>query len=151
MKRKQHANESVTAIYSDDTYPILPQTTNPLMLRDSTPIPAISQTGFQHFSQGLHLFLQALVRKINRLLTFGLALLLLLLFVRFLLHFFEITSSLFALWTYQLSDPLVYPFQGMMPLLPYNGYSIDVSTLIAIVAYALFIKILTSFLNILVE
>ena len=151
MKRKQHTNEPVTAIYGDDTYPILPQTTNPLMLRDSTPIPAIPQTGFQRFSYGVHLFLQALVRKINRLLTFGLALLLLLLFVRFLLHFFEITSSLFALWTYQISDPLVYPFQGMMPLLPYNGYRIDVSTLVAIVAYALLVKIFTSFLSIVVE
>ena len=151
MKQKQHGNQPMTATYGDDTYPILPKATDPLMLRDSASIPTMPQTNFQRFSYGVHLFLQALVRKINRLLTFGLALLLLLLFVRFLLHFFEITSSLFALWTYQLSDPLVYPFQGMMPLLPYNGYSIDVSTLVAIVVYALLIKIFTTFLSIVVE
>lgn len=151
MRQKPSANEPATTIYSGDTYPLMPQTTESLFLRDSSYVPVPSPSGFQRFLHGIHLFLQALVRKINRLLAFGLALLLLLLFTRFLLHFFGISGSLFAQWAYQISNPPVYPFQGLMPPLPYNGYSIDVSTLVAIVVYALLVKTVTSFLSILVE
>jgi len=49
-----------------------------------------------------------------------------------------------------LSAPLVAPFENLVPSLPYNGYSIDTSTLIAILAYALAVRLYAIFLKILV-
>jgi len=49
-----------------------------------------------------------------------------------------------------LSAPLVVPFRSnLLPALPYNGFTIDVSTLIAIVAYALGVTIVRQFLKVL--
>jgi hypothetical protein len=49
-----------------------------------------------------------------------------------------------------LSAPLIAPFASRsLPALPYNGFIIDVSTLIAIVVYALGVTIVRQFLKVL--
>ncbi len=44
---------------------------------------------------------------------------------------------------------LVAPFENLLPPLPYNGYTIDVSTLIAILVYAIGITVVRQFLKVL--
>ena len=100
--------------------------------------------------RGIADFVTFLIKKINQLLALALAVLLLLLFTRFLLYFFHLTTSQFSYWVFLLSTPLVAPFQNLLPSLPYQGYTIDVSTLIAIVVYALGVTIVRQFLKLLV-
>ncbi len=109
--------------------------------------------------RGIGTFFAAIIKKINQLLALALAALLLLLFTRFILYFFHFSagnSSLqppfpyFSNWVFFLSAPLVAPFENLVPSLPYNGYIIDTSTLIAILTYALAVTIVRHFLKILV-
>jgi uncharacterized protein YggT (Ycf19 family) len=101
-------------------------------------------------------FFAAIIKKINRLLALGLAVVLLLLFTRFTLYFFHFSvegssvQPLFSYWIFFLSAPLVVPFENLVPSLPFNGYTIDISTLIAILTYALGVTIIRQFLRILV-
>ena len=95
-------------------------------------------------------FFTAIINKINQLLAFALSVLLLLLFTRFILRFFGLALSQFAYWVFLLSTPLVAPFNNLLPPLSYNGYIIEVSTLIAIVVYALVVTIARQFLKVLV-
>ena len=90
-----------------------------------------------------------MIQKINQLLALALTVLLLLLFIRFAFHFFSISQSQFASWIFLLSAPVVAPFNGLLPSLTYAGYSIDVSTLIAIIVYALAVTIARQFLKVL--
>ena len=90
-----------------------------------------------------------MIKKINQLLALALTVLVLLLFTCFIFHFFSISSSQFASWMLLLSAPLVTPFNGLVPLLPYDGYSIDISTLIAIIVYTLAVTIARQFLKVL--
>ena len=62
----------------------------------------------------------------------------------------SLTLSDFAQWVFLLSTPLVAPFEHLIPALPYDGYVIDISTLISIVAYALAVTIVRQFLKVLV-
>ncbi|GAC1379803.1 MAG: hypothetical protein NVSMB33_05280 [Ktedonobacteraceae bacterium] len=96
-------------------------------------------------------FFSAIINKINQLLALALAVLLLLLFIRFILLFFSLTLSDFAHWVFLLTAPLVAPFERLIPALPYAGYVIDVSTLISIVVYALAVTIVRQFLKVLVS
>ena len=107
--------------------------------------------------RGLGTFFSAIINKVNQLLALALAVLLLLLFTRFILSFFNFTFTSsggpfsFTYWVFFLSTPLVTPFQNILPKpLPYNGYSIEVTTLIAILAYAIGITIIRQFLKVLV-
>jgi len=95
-------------------------------------------------------FFTAVINKINQLLSFALAVLLLLLFTRFLLRFFGLTLSQFAYWVFLLSTPLVAPFNNLLSPLSYDGYIIEVSTLVAIIVYALVVTIARQFLKVLV-
>ena len=95
-------------------------------------------------------FFTAIINKINQLLSFALAVLLLLLFTRFLLRFFGLSLSQFAYWVFLLSTPLVAPFNNLLPPLSYDGYIIEVSTLVAIIVYALVVTIARQFLKVLV-
>lgn len=129
------------------------QTTDPLLASVTKPIPAIHlmpESRSHHFWRGVGQFFATIVRKINQLLGFALAILLLLLFTRFILHFFEINTSLFANWVYLITSPLVYPFDNLAPALPYNGYSIDITTLIAIIVWTIAVIIVRQFLRVLV-
>ena len=95
-------------------------------------------------------FFTAIINKINQLLAFALAVLLLLLFTRFILRFFGLSQSQFAYWVFLLSTPLVAPFNNLLPPLTYYGYIIEVPTLVAIVVYALVVTIARQFLKVLV-
>lgn len=95
-------------------------------------------------------FFTAIINKINQLLSFALAVLLLLLFTRFILRFFGLSLSQFAYWIFLLSTPLVAPFNNLLPPLSYDGYIIEVSTLVAIIVYALVVTIARQFLKVLV-
>jgi uncharacterized protein YggT (Ycf19 family) len=95
-------------------------------------------------------FFTAIINKINQLLSFALAVLLLLLFTRFILRFFGLSLSQFAYWVFLLSTPLVAPFNNLLPPLSYDGYIIEVSTLVAIIVYALAVTIARQFLKVLV-
>ena len=119
----------------------------------TTPIPRIAlphESWMRRALHGIADFFAFLIKKINQLLALGLAVLLLLLFTRFVLYFFHLTASQFSYWVFLLSTPLVAPFKNLLPPLPYNGYTIDVSTLIAILGYALGVTIVRQFLKMLV-
>ena len=146
LRRRQTADRY--SLYNDATEPILTTIT--------TPMPRIAlphKSWLQRVLHGLGTFFSAIINKVNQLLALALAVLLLLLFTRFLLSFFHFSSSggsfSFSYWVYFLSTPLVIPFQNMLPALPYNGYSIEVTTLIAILAYAIGITIIRQFLKVL--
>jgi hypothetical protein len=135
-------------LYNDTTEPMLPNIT--------TPIPRIAlprESWIQRVSRGLGTFFSSIINKVNQLLALILAVVLLLLFTRFILYFFNFSSKsgplTFSHWAYLSSTPLVVPFQNMFPSLPYSGYTIDVSTLIAILAYAIGITIIRQFLKVL--
>jgi len=95
-------------------------------------------------------FFAAIINKIDQLMSFALAVLLLLLFTRFILRFFGLSLSQFAYWVFLLSTPLVAPFNNLLPPLSYDGYIIEVSTLVAIIVYALVVTIARQFLKVLV-
>ena len=134
--------------YNEVTEPVLPTTTEPI------PRIALPHESWIHrVLRGMGAFFSAIINKINQILALALAVLLLLFFTRFILYFFHLSStsgSLFSYWVFLLSTPLVAPFENLLPTLPYNGYAIDVSTLIAILVYALGITIIRQFLKVLV-
>ena len=154
MKRHQPEPINYYTFHSESTEPMLSSIT--------TPMPRIAlprESWITRAMRAIGTFFAAIIKKINQLLALGLAVLLLLLFTRFILYFFQISvgnSSLqppfpyFSNWVFFLSAPLVAPFENLVPSLPYNGYIIDTSTLIAILTYALAVTIVRHFLKILV-
>jgi len=148
MKRRQRQPADHYSLYNDVTEPMLPTFT--------TPIPRIAiprESWLLRIFRGLGTFLSFIINKVNQLLALALATLLLLLFTRFTLNFFNFSSNggplSFSHWVFFLSTPLVVPFQNI-PSLSFNGYTIDVSTLIAILVYAIGITIVRQFLKVLV-
>ena len=148
MKRRRRQPADHYSLYNDVTEPMLPTFT--------TPIPRIAiprESWLLRIFRGLGTFLSFIINKVNQLLALALATLLLLLFTRFTLNFFNFSSNggplSFSHWVFFLSTPLVVPFQNV-PSLPYNSYTIDVSTLIAILVYAIGITIVRQFLKVLV-
>ncbi len=122
----------------------------------TTPMPRIAlprESWLQRVLRGLGTFFSVIINKVNQLLVLALITLLLLLFTRFILNFFGFSGNggllSFSYWVYFLSAPLVVPFQNI-PSLPYNGYTIDVAPLIAILVYATGITIVRQFLKVLV-
>jgi uncharacterized protein YggT (Ycf19 family) len=129
------------------------QATDPLMRSVNVPLSTpyiLKETWTQRVQRVTKGVFAAIFRKINQLIGLALAVLLLLLFTRFLLNFFEITTSVFTGWIRLLTAPLVYPFENLVPALPYNGFSIDVTTLVAIVVWTIAIVLLRQFIRILV-
>ncbi|GAC1397510.1 MAG: hypothetical protein NVS4B12_07850 [Ktedonobacteraceae bacterium] len=129
------------------------QATDPLM-RSATPTmyttPVIlKETRGQRVQRRMKSFFAAVFRKLNQLIGLALAVLLLLLFTRFLLNFFEITTSVFTSWIHMLTAPIVYPFENLVPSLPWNGFSIDITTLVAIVVWTIAVLIVRQFLRVL--
>ncbi len=128
--------------------------TDPTLFSITAPIPISHlprESWLQRCGRALKRFVIALVRKVNQLLGLALSVLLLLLFTRFLLNFFGISTSLFAYWISLVSAPLLLPFNNLLPPLPYGGYMIDISTLIAIVVYIMAVTIVRQFLKVLVN
>src|SRR5436309_11313896 len=147
MKGRQHEIET-SSLYDDVTEP-LPVLTG---VSVTTPLPISTQPRefwLRRFIRGIGNFFAAIIAKVNQLLALGLAVLLLLLFTRFILLFFSLKLSDFAYWVFYLTTPLIAPFEHLVPALPYEGYSIDVSTLIAVLVYALGVTIVRQFLKIL--
>jgi pheromone shutdown protein TraB len=148
MKRRRRQSASSYLFYNETTEPVLPTITTP-MPRMAIP----RESWIQRVSRGLGTFFSTIINKANQLLALALATLLLLLFTRFILfffHFYSIGGALsFSHWIFLLSAPLVVPFQNLLPILPYNSYTIEVSTLIAILVYAIGITIIRQFLKVL--
>lgn len=149
MKRRRRQSADHYSLYDDITEPMLSTTTSP-MPRIALP----RKSWLQRIFSGLGTFFSVIINKVNQLLALALAVLLLLLFTRFTLHFFDLSSSggffSFSYWIFFLSTPLVIPFQNLLPRLPYDGYTIEVSTLSAILAYAIGFTIIRQFLKVLV-
>ncbi len=99
--------------------------------------------------RGIGTIFSLIIKKIRQFVVFALTVLLLLLFTRLLLNFFGLSRSQFTYWVFWLSGPLVAPFNNLHAPLPYNGYSIDVSTLVAMLVYIVLAMIVRWFLRIL--
>ncbi len=142
---QEYRNDDNTVMHNQSTDPFMKSVTAPL----STPY-IIKETRGQRIQRTTKSVFAAIFRKINQLIGLALTVLLLLLFTRFLLNFFEITTSVFTGWIHQLTGPLVYPFENLVPSLPYNGFSIDVTTLVAIVVWTIAILLVRQFIRVLV-
>lgn len=145
MKRRRQRVKTYT-FYDELTEPMLPTITA------SIPRFALPRESWvRRLCRGIGNFFAAIIKKINQLLALALAVLLLLLFTRFTLTFFHLSLSEFSYWVFFLSKPLVVPFENLLPSLPYGSYTIDVSTLIAIIIYALGVTLVRQFLRVLVS
>src|SRR5712691_2434901 len=140
-----------------DHYSLYNDATEPMLSTITTPMPRLvlpRESWLQRVFRGLGTFFSIIINKVNQLLALALAVLLLLLFTRFILSFFHFFSNggpfSFSYWVFFLSTPLVVPFQNMLPALPYYGYSIEVTTLIAILVYTMGITIIRQFLKVFV-
>ena len=128
------------------------QSTDPMMPRITAPIPVpfiIRESRSQRIQRGIKNFFAAVFRKLNQLIGLGLLVLLLLLGTRFALNFFGITTSVFTGWVNTLTAPIVYPFVNLSPAIPWNGFSIDVTTLVAIVVWTIAVMIVRQFIRLL--
>ena len=120
----------------------------------TTPIPIYfpRPSRWQRFLHGVGHFCVVLVRKINQLLGFALLILILILLTRFLLLMFNIARdvNLFTQAMFLVSDPLITPFDHLFPPVPYQGYSIDVTTLVSMGIYVVGTLLVRRFLKLLV-
>jgi len=119
------------------TEPLLP------MISTTTPIPRYllpRQTRGQKARRGIHAFFAAIVSFINTLLALALALTLLLLFARFLLDCAHLTFP-YSTLILRYSAPLVVPFGRFLPTLNVARYTIDLPTLVAMLAALLAVLI----------
>jgi uncharacterized protein YggT (Ycf19 family) len=107
---------------------------------------------WQRFLRGVGHFCVVLVRKINQLLGFVLLILILILLTRFLLLMFNVTRNvnLFTQTMFFVSDPLIAPFDHLFPLVPYQSYSIDITTLVSMGIYVVGTLLVRRFLKLLV-
>ncbi len=148
MKRQRSRSVDHYSLYNDVTEPMLPPITTTM-----PPIALPHESWLQRMFRGIGTFFSFIINKVNQLLALALATLLLLLFSRFILIFFNFSSNdgpfSFSHWVFYLSTPMVVPFQNIHSL-PYNGFIIEVSTLIAILVYAIGITIVRQFLKVLV-
>lgn len=140
---------------SDDDQPNIPyyQPTEPTMdiVAPTVPTDYYSREAKQQRSQHvLSRVLSAIVRKINQLLGFAFAMLLLLLLTRFLLTLLGITASLIVRWIYTASAILLIPFDNILPKMFYHGMMVDVSVLVAMGAYMVAMVMVRWFLRVLV-
>lgn len=68
--------------------------------------------------------------------------------VRFVLIMFGVkSSSEFVVWIYKTTAPLVFPFKNIFQQLKFLGLIIDLSTLLAIIAFGLAGIILTKLVS----
>jgi hypothetical protein len=145
MQRWNNAENNSTS-YDQATEPGFDPITTPM------PIYFPQPSRWQRFLHASGHFCVVLVRKINQLLGFALLILILLLLTRFLLHLFNITTkiNMFTQGVFLISDPLIAPFNHLFPFVPYQGYSIDVTTLVSIGIYIVGTVLVRRFLKLLV-
>lgn len=132
--------------------------TQPFVVGGTSPIPSLhtphyppasQETRGQRFQRHMRVFFKAVLRRVYQLLALALIVLLLLLLARFTLHFFGITTSIFTSWIYFVTDAIVYPFNNLIAPIPYNGFSIDVTTIIAAIVWIAVFLIIRRLLRIL--
>jgi len=136
-----------TAFYNEDSI-------EPMDHDDSEPVTVDAfprETRASRFRRRLGSFYSFTIDKISQLVALALTVMLLLLLTRFILLFFGVTLSQFAHLVFRITDPLVAPFNGIHRPLPYNGYSIDISTLVAMLVYIVLVMIIRRLLSILVS
>ncbi|QBD79953.1 hypothetical protein EPA93_29810 [Ktedonosporobacter rubrisoli] len=122
--------------------------------RFTTPMAATYRPQDAWFERSLHGLGRAVdltIRKIGQILGFVLGLLILSLIIRFILIFFGLTSSLFSQWIFTFTGYLMIPFDNIHAPIHYSGYLIDLSTVIAIIAYGVAILIICRFLQMLIS
>jgi hypothetical protein len=144
MQRWSNVDENYIT-YDDDH-------TDPALRGVTAPIPGtlvLREPWMRRSLRAIGHFFAAIIRKINQILGLALTVLELLLIARFLLIFFDLTASLFAHWIFMISAPLILPFNDLSPILPYQGFNVDVSTLVAMVVYAIAVIIVRRFLGLL--
>jgi uncharacterized protein YggT (Ycf19 family) len=144
MKWRQRKFEKNETFYGETTDPMLRGFTAPI---GQSPLPRESSK--RRLGRAIGAFFSYIIKKIRQLLALALAIVLLLLFARFLLHLFGLTHSQFAQWVLLLSAPLAAPFDNLLPKLPFDGYSIDISTLVAIVVFTVVVVFVNLFLKML--
>lgn len=144
MRRKRDTISNYYAFHSEQTDPALTPITSPITFQQMTDLPPSSIK-----TTGSCLFMT--IRKLSQLLALGLAVLLLLLFTRFLLRLFEIKASLFTRWVFLLTTPPILPFDNLLPTLHFNGMTLDAVPLVAILVYTIVYKLLRCLLRILAD
>jgi YggT family protein len=148
---ERHSLASI-AFYNEDTIdPVEPDP--PLDTDHSEPVTVDSiprQTRASQVRHRLRSFYSFAIDKISQIVALALTVLLLLFITRFILLFFGITRSQFAHLVYLITDPLVAPFYGIHRPLSYNGFTIDISTIVAVLIYIVVVMIIRRLLSILV-
>lgn len=146
MRRKRRDLEEYPTPHNEITQPIPHHLTAPLatgvLLREAWP---------QRFSHGAGNFMKAVVQKIARLFWLAFTVLVILLLTRMALTAFNLTSSIFSQWIFQITEPAFFPFKNLIPMFLYNGMKIDASILVAIAVYALLVNLALRIIRILVE
>ncbi len=108
MKRHQGEIEDFYELYHEGTDPMLASVTAPI------PLSALPRESWmRRLVRGIGNFFAAIIKKINQLLGLALAVVLLLLFTRFILLFFGLTLSEFVYWVFFVTAPLVAPFEHL--------------------------------------
>lgn len=128
--------------YQEMTEPLLPMYT-------TTPIPRYllpRESRGKKARRGIRAFFAAIVSFINTLLALALALTLLLLFARFLLDCAHLTFP-YSTLILRYSAPLVVPFAPFLPALSIARYTIDLPTLVAMLAALLAVLIVRGMLK----
>ena len=145
MQQGRYNPEHYVTLYSGNTDPFLTQATAPI---PASHLPR--ETWLTRFWRGVVNVIVAIIRKINQLLAITLTAVLLLLLMRATLTFFSLTTSLFSHWVYIASAPLIFPFNNMLPVVPYGEFRIESSTLVAMAVYLVAGIILRRFLRLLI-
>ncbi len=129
------------AFYQEMTEPMLPTITAPIP-RYLLP----RESAARRVGRGIRKFFAAILSFISGLLALALALVLLLLFARFLMTCAHLTFP-YDSWILAISTPLVAPFEPYLPVVAIARYSIDLPTLAAMLACLLAVLIVRKFLK----
>lgn len=130
MGRRQKVKQY--AFYNEMTEPFMPTITTPI---PRYLLPGQTRARRRRSRSLIGSFFAAIITFINTLLSFALVLLLLLLFARFIIDTAHLSFGHYTSWLTQLSAPLVSPFARYLPSLPLARYTIDLPTLVAMLAY----------------
>jgi uncharacterized protein YggT (Ycf19 family) len=146
MGRRQKVKQY--AFYNEMTEPFLPTITTPI---PRSLLPGQTRARRRRARSPIGAFFAAIIILINILLAFALVLLLLLLFARFITDTAHLTFGHYTTWLIQLSAPLVSPFARYLPTLPFARYTIDLPTLVAMLAYLIGVLLVRGMLKRLVR
>ena len=135
MKRQRRKSTPYYVFYNELTEPMLPGITAPM---PSSALPR--ESARRKLARSLRNFFSPIITAIRQFLALALAALLLLLLARFFFTFFKLSLGDFSYWIFFLSTPPITPFDKLLsPALSslhyFSYYTIDVSTLVAIVTY----------------